>query len=65
MIDGFILLRMGRFYDKPVEKIETRILLSVKCLRKSCHLLSKVENYRTTGQATDENMDLVHFTLGT
>jgi len=32
-------------------------------LSKSCCLLDDVENYRRTGQATDDNMAQAHFTL--
>jgi hypothetical protein len=55
---------MKKFSTKIIEEIETRILHAVKFLRKLCRFLSKVEKYRTAGQATYNNMEHAHFTLG-
>jgi hypothetical protein len=64
-ISRSVLLRMRNVSDKFAEKIETHILCSVTCFRKSCRVWDNVERYCTGGHAIDENMAHAHFTLGT
>ena len=50
-----VLLRMGIFQTKAVEKIKTNNLCSINYVfRKSCHLWDNVEKYFTAGQDTDD-----------
>jgi hypothetical protein len=56
IISRSVLLRMRNVSDTVVEKINTHVLCSGTYFRKSCRLWNNVENYCTSGQATDENM---------
>jgi hypothetical protein len=46
---------MRNVLDKAVEKIKPHILCSITSFGKLCRLWD-VENYRTAGQATDDNI---------
>ena len=58
-------LEWEMFQIKVVEKLETRILFSVTCFRKSCPLWVNMEKYYRAGQTTDNNMALAHCMLDT
>jgi len=48
------------FHTKVVEKLETHILCSVLCFRKSRRSCDYVVKYRTARHATDENTAHAH-----
>jgi hypothetical protein len=58
-------LEQVMFQTKVLEKIKIHILCSIMFIKKSCHLWDNVEKYGTAGEATDDNMVCVHFTLCT
>jgi len=65
IISRSFLLAMRIFLSRFVEKIKTHILCSIcSCFLKSCFSWDNVEKYSRDGQATIDNIALVHFTLG-
>jgi len=58
---GQFLLKWGMFHTKVVEKLETHILCSVLCFRKSSRSCDYVRKYCT--ETTDENTAHAHCML--
>jgi len=56
----WILLIMGNFSEKCVQKIKTLILCSENCFHKLCRLWGNVDKYCRAGQAADDNTVTVH-----
>ena len=44
------------FHSEVVEKMNTHILCSITCFRKSCRLWDNVEKFGTAREATDVNI---------
>jgi hypothetical protein len=62
MIIFQFFLEWETFQTKVVQKIKTHTLWSINVVRKSCRLWDNVEKYGRAGQATDDQIQRMHFT---